>query len=401
MATNLNSKESCLPQIWGKTTRTVAVLGSTGSIGKSALEVIAASQGGLRAVVLVARSNAQLLLQQAQEQRPRLVIVTNPDAAAGQCWNHLPPGTELQVGYDAVLDAVAADDVDVVLSAFVGIAGLRATWAALEAGKVVALANKESLVVAGPLITRLAQERKTLILPVDSEHSAIFQALNGERERGGIRRIILTASGGPFRNRKLADLSNVTVEEALAHPTWKMGKKITVDSATLMNKALEIIEARWLFGVDADQITVVIHPQSIVHSMVEFVDGSVIAQLSPPDMRLPIQYALYFPERRPGIARKIDWSTAMELRFEPPDPERFPAIRLGLDAARLGGTAGAVLNAANEAAVECFLQGRLPFDQIVPICAKVLDAHPFDPSPTLETIFGLDAWARKEVARWI
>jgi 1-deoxy-D-xylulose-5-phosphate reductoisomerase len=397
----LNSKESCLPQIWGKTTRTVAVLGSTGSIGKSALEVIAASQGGLRAVVLVARSNAQLLLQQAQEQRPRLVIVTNPDAAAGQCWNHLPPGTELQVGYDAVLDAVAADDVDVVLSAFVGIAGLRATWAALEAGKVVALANKESLVVAGPLITRLAQERKTLILPVDSEHSAIFQALNGERERGGIRRIILTASGGPFRNRKLADLSNVTVEEALAHPTWKMGKKITVDSATLMNKALEIIEARWLFGVDADQITVVIHPQSIVHSMVEFVDGSVIAQLSPPDMRLPIQYALYFPERRPGIARKIDWSTAMELRFEPPDPERFPAIRLGLDAARLGGTAGAVLNAANEAAVECFLQGRLPFDQIVPICAKVLDAHPFDPSPTLETIFGLDAWARKEVARWI
>lgn len=401
MATNLNSKESCLPQIWGKTTRTVAVLGSTGSIGKSALEVIAASQGGLRAVVLVARSNAQLLLQQAQEQRPRLVIVTNPDAAAGQCWNHLPPGTELQVGYDAVLDAVAADDVDVVLSAFVGIAGLRATWAALEAGKVVALANKESLVVAGPLITRLAQERKTLILPVDSEHSAIFQALNGERERGRIRRIILTASGGPFRNRKLADLSNVTVEEALAHPTWKMGKKITVDSATLMNKALEIIEARWLFGVDADQITVVIHPQSIVHSMVEFVDGSVIAQLSPPDMRLPIQYALYFPERRPGIARKIDWSTAMELRFEPPDPERFPAIRLGLDAARLGGTAGAVLNAANEAAVECFLQGRLPFDQIVPICAKVLDAHPFDPSPTLETIFGLDAWARKEVARWI
>ena len=401
MATNLNSKELSLPQISGKTTRTIAVLGSTGSIGKSALEVIAASQGGLRAVILVARSNAQLLLQQAQEQHPRLVIVTNPEAAAGQSWNHLPPGTELQIGYDAVLDAVAADDVDMVLSAFVGIAGLRATWAALEAGKVVALANKESLVVAGPLITRLAQERKAQILPVDSEHSAIFQALHGEHGRGGIRRIILTASGGPFRNRKLADLSNVTVEEALAHPTWKMGKKITVDSATLMNKALEIIEARWLFGVDADQITVVIHPQSIVHSMVEFVDGSVIAQLSPPDMRLPIQYALYFPERRPGIARKIDWSTVMELRFEPPDLERFPAIRLGIDVARLGGTAGVVLNAANEAAVEWFLQGRLRFDQIVPICAKVLDAHSFDPSPTLETIFGLDAWARKEVARWI
>ncbi|MGQ9563433.1 MAG: 1-deoxy-D-xylulose-5-phosphate reductoisomerase [Thermogutta sp.] len=400
VAAKLSSQESFLTQLCGKTARTIAVLGSTGSIGKSALEVISASQGGLRAVILVARSNTQLLLQQAREQHPRLVIVTNAEAAAGQSWSHLPPETELRVGYDAVLDAVAADDVDMVLSAFVGIAGLRATWAALEAGKAVALANKESLVVAGPLITRLAHDRNAPILPVDSEHSAIFQALHGERQRG-VRRIILTASGGPFRNRRLADLSTVTVEEALAHPTWKMGKKITVDSATLMNKALEIIEARWLFGVDADQITVMIHPQSIVHSMVEFVDGSVIAQLSPPDMRLPIQYALYFPERRPGIARKIDWSAAMELRFEPPDLERFPAIRLGLEAARLGGTAGAVLNAANEAAVECFLQGRLRFDQIVPICEKVLDAHPFDPAPTLDTIFGLDTWARKEVARWI
>jgi len=399
VAAQLKAIESS-PESVGKSTRTVAVLGSTGSIGKSALEVIAASQGGLRAVVLVARSNAQLLFQQAQEQRPRLVIVTNPDAAAGRSRAELPSGTELRVGYDAVLDAVAAEDVDMVLSAFVGIAGLRATWAAIEARKTVALANKESLVVAGPLITRLARERGAKILPVDSEHSAIFQALHGGQERE-VRRIILTASGGPFRNRKLTDLASVTVEEALAHPTWKMGKKITVDSATLMNKALEIIEARWLFGVNADQITVVIHPQSIVHSMVEFVDGSVIAQLSPPDMRLPIQYALYFPERKPGIARKIDWSTAMELRFEPPDLERFPAIRLGLEAARLGGTAGAVLNAANEAAVECFLQGRLRFDQIVPICAKVLEAHPFDPSPSLETIFGLDTWARKEVERWI
>lgn len=400
VAAHLRSKESSLPQPFEKGTRTVAVLGSTGSIGKSALEVIAASQGGLRALVLVARSNVQLLFQQAQEQRPRLVIVTNPDAAVGQSRAELPAGTELQVGYDAVLDAVAADDVDMVLSAFVGIAGLRATWAALEAGKTVALANKESLVVAGPLITRLARERGAKILPVDSEHSAIFQALHGGQERE-VRRIILTASGGPFRNRRLTDLASVTVDEALAHPTWKMGKKITVDSATLMNKALEIIEARWLFGVNADQITVVIHPQSIVHSMVEFVDGSVIAQLSPPDMRLPIQYALYFPERRPGIARKIDWSMPMELRFEPPDLERFPAIRLGLEAARLGGTAGAVLNAANEAAVECFLQGRLRFDQIVSICDKVLEAHPFDPSPSLETIFGLDTWARKEVERWI
>lgn len=400
MAAQVKSQESTLSESRGNRAKTIAVLGSTGSIGRSALEVISASQGALRAIILVARSNTQLLLQQAQEQRPRLVIVTDPKAAAAHSWRDLPPETELRVGYEAVLEAVSADDVDMVLSAFVGIAGLRATWAALEAGKTVALANKESLVVAGSLITQLARKRKAQILPVDSEHSAIFQALHGGQERE-VRRIILTASGGPFRSRKLTELASVTVEEALAHPTWKMGKKITVDSATLMNKALEIIEARWLFGVEADQITVVIHPQSIVHSMVEFVDGSVIAQLSPPDMRLPIQYALYFPERRPGIARKIDWATAMDLRFEPPDLERFPAIRLGLEAARMGGTAGAVLNAANEAAVECFLQGRLRFDQIVPVCAKVLEAHPFDPSPDLDAIFGLDAWARKEVERWI
>jgi len=400
VAAQVKSQESTLSESWGNRAKTIAVLGSTGSIGRSALEVISASQGALRAIILVARSNTQLLLQQAQEQRPRLVIVTDPKAAAAHSWRDLPPETELRVGYEAVLEAVSADDVDMVLSAFVGIAGLRATWAALEAGKTVALANKESLVVAGPLITQLARKRKAQILPVDSEHSAIFQALHGGQERE-VRRIILTASGGPFRSRKLTELASVTVEEALAHPTWKMGKKITVDSATLMNKALEIIEARWLFGVEADQITVVIHPQSIVHSMVEFVDGSVIAQLSPPDMRLPIQYALYFPERRPGIARKIDWATAMDLRFEPPDLERFPAIRLGMEAARMGGTAGAVLNAANEAAVECFLQGRLRFDQIVPVCAKVLEAHPFDPSPDLDAIFGLDAWARKEVERWI
>lgn len=400
MAAQVKSQESTLSESWGNRAKTIAVLGSTGSIGRSALEVISASQGALRAIILVARSNTQLLLHQAQEHRPRLVIVTDPKAAEAHSWSDLPPETELRVGYEAVLEAVSADDVDMVLSAFVGIAGLRATWAALEAGKTVALANKESLVVAGSLITQLARKRKAQILPVDSEHSAIFQALHGGQERE-VRRIILTASGGPFRSRKLTELASVTVEEALAHPTWKMGKKITVDSATLMNKALEIIEARWLFGVEADQITVVIHPQSIVHSMVEFVDGSVIAQLSPPDMRLPIQYALYFPERRPGIARKIDWATAMDLRFEPPDLERFPAIRLGMEAARMGGTAGAVLNAANEAAVECFLQGRLRFDQIVPVCAKVLEAHPFDPSPDLDAIFGLDAWARKEVERWI
>lgn len=377
----------------------VAVLGSTGSIGRSALEVIAASGGLLRAVVLVARSNTSLLERQAQEHRPRLVVVTDPAAAARHAWANLPAGTELLVGEAAVLEAVAAPDVDLVLSAYVGIAGLQATWKAVEAGKTVALANKESLVVAGPLITRLAREKGATILPVDSEHSAVFQALRSGRP-DEVRQIILTASGGPFRTRRKEELASVTVDEALAHPTWKMGRKITVDSATLMNKALEIIEARWLFGVRADQIAVVIHPQSVVHSMVEFVDGSVIAQMSPPDMRLPIQYALFFPERRPGIAQKMDWSRMIELRFEPPDLERFPAIRLGLEAAERGGTAGAVLNAANEAAVECFLQGRLRFDQIVPACEGVLRAHPFEEEPTLERIFELDSWARREIANW-
>jgi len=377
----------------------IAVLGSTGSIGRNALEVIAASEGRLRAVILVARSNTQLLERQAHEHRPTLVVVTDPEAARRHgVWN-LPPETELRVGEEAVLEAVSSPTVDRVLSAYVGIAGLRATWKAVEAGKTVALANKESLVVAGPLITQLAQQTGAQILPVDSEHSAVFQALRSGQPKE-VRRIILTASGGPFRTKKKEELASVTVEEALAHPTWKMGRKITVDSATLMNKALEIIEARWLFGVTAEQIAVVIHPQSIVHSMVEFVDGSVIAQLSPPDMRLPIQYALYYPERCPGIARKIDWTQVLDLRFEPPDPERFPAIRLGLEAARRGGTAGAVLNAANEAAVECFLQGRLRFDQIVPACEAVLESHPFDPEPTLERIFELDSWARREIAHW-
>ena len=377
----------------------IAVLGSTGSIGRNALEVIAASEGRLRAVVLVARSNTQLLERQAHEHRPTLVVVTDPEAARRHgVWN-LPPETELRIGEEAVLEAVSSPTVDRVLSAYVGIAGLRATWKAVEAGKTVALANKESLVVAGPLITQLAQQTGAQILPVDSEHSAVFQALRSGQPKE-VRRIILTASGGPFRTKKKEELASVTVEEALAHPTWKMGRKITVDSATLMNKALEIIEARWLFGVTAEQIAVVIHPQSIVHSMVEFVDGSVIAQLSPPDMRLPIQYALYYPERCPGIARKIDWTQVLDLRFEPPDPERFPAIRLGLEAARRGGTAGAVLNAANEAAVECFLQGRLRFDQIVPACEAVLESHPFDPEPTLERIFELDSWARREIAHW-
>lgn len=363
------------------------------------MEVIAASNGSMRAVALSAYANTELLLEQARSVGPRAIAVTDPAAAKRQDWTALPKDIELLVGAEGVLRLVADQGVDIVVSAIVGSAGLRSTWAALEAGKTVALANKESLVVGGPLMTQLARRKNAKIIPVDSEHSAVFQALQAGR-REEVRRVVLTASGGPFRTFTPEQLAQVTVADALAHPTWAMGPKITVDSATLMNKALEIIEARWLFDLRADQISVVIHPQSIVHSMVEYMDGSVIAQLSPPDMKLPIQYALTWPHRREGVAAKLDWSRAMELRFEPPDFERFDALRLGLEAAAAGGTAGAVINGANEAAVAEFLDGRLGFHQIVPACRSVLQNHNFNPNPSLEQALEADGWARQEVLRW-
>jgi 1-deoxy-D-xylulose-5-phosphate reductoisomerase len=378
----------------------IAVLGSTGSIGRSTLEVIAASGGALRAVALSANTNTRLLEEQAQACRPRQIVVTDPEAAARHDWSGLPKDTELLVGPEALARVVTDAQVDIVVSAIVGSAGLRGTWAALEAGKTVALANKESLVVGGQLITRLAADRHARILHVDSEHSAVFQALQAGR-REEVCRVVLTASGGPFRTYTMGQLAQVTPAEALAHPTWEMGPKITIDSATLMNKALEIIEARWLFELRSDQIAVVIHPQSIVHSMVEYRDGSVIAQMSPPDMKLPIQYALTWPSRRTGVAAKLDWGRAMQLSFEPPDLERFGALGLGLEVARRGGTAGAVLNGANEAAVAAFLDGRLGFHEIVPACRSVLENHNFDPNPTLEHVLQLDSWARQEVLRWV
>jgi 1-deoxy-D-xylulose-5-phosphate reductoisomerase len=378
----------------------VAILGSTGSIGKSTLDVIAASNGRLAAVALSAHASLNELAQQALSVRPRWLIATDADAARTHNWPRLPSGVELLVGCEGLERAVTSAEVDVVVSAIVGSAGLRGTWAALEAGKTVALANKETLVTAGPLVTELARRRGTAILPVDSEHSAVFQALQSGK-RSELKRVVLTASGGPFRNFTAEQLANVTVDSALAHPTWKMGPKITVDSATLMNKALEIIEARWLFDLSSDEIAVVIHPQSIVHSMVEWVDGSVIAQLSPPDMKLPIQYALTYPERQPGVAAKFDWTRACRLDFEPADAERYPALGLGMEAARRGGTTGAVLNAANEAAVAGFLKGKLRFNQIVPLVKSVLEHHHFDPSPSLDRVLQLDGWARQEVVRCI
>lgn len=380
--------------------KNVALLGSTGSIGTNTLEVISASEGRFRAIALTAHTQLTELVEQARAYRPRWIVATSAGAAREFDFSGLPPGIELIVGPEGVERVVAAPEVDIVVAAMVGSAGLRGAWAALEAGKTVALANKETLVMAGPLVMELAERRGARLLPVDSEHNAIFQALNAGR-KSEVRRLILTASGGPFRRASPEQLRRVTVEQALNHPNWEMGPKITVDSATMMNKALEIIEARWLFDIPADQIEVVVHPQSVVHSMVEFVDGSVVAQLSPPDMKLPIQYALTWPERTTGPAARMDWKQTWTLQFEPPDLERFPALSLGYEAARTGGTSGAVLNAANEAAVAAFLDRRLPFHEIVPACRAVLEHHSYDAHPSLARLLELDAWARQEIAKWI
>jgi len=375
------------------------VLGSTGSVGQSTLEVIGASRGRFVPFLLAGHRSVKALAEQARACRPRWVVVVDPAAAGDLGPDDLPPGTRLAVGPEALDELVRSPEVDRVVSAISGAAGLRSTWAALEAGKVVALANKETLVMAGPLVMRLAERTGGRILPVDSEHSAIHQALRAGTA-AEVTRVVLTASGGPFRAWPRESLAAATPAEALKHPTWSMGRKITIDSATMMNKALELIEARWLFGLPAEKLGVVVHPQSIVHSFVEFIDGSVIAQLSPPDMKLPIQYALSYPERLDGPARRLDFTQALRLDFEPPDPVRFPAVRLGHEAATRGGTCGAVLNAANEEAVRGFLDGELRFTDIADVCARVLDEHPFQADPSLDEVRRLDAWARQEVVKW-
>ncbi len=378
----------------------VVILGSTGSIGRSALSVLDHDGGlRLRAFGLAARSSLDLLIEQARQFRPRFVVLTDPAASASVDGRLRGLGTELLSGEGAVDRMVRAPEVDSVLTAVVGIAGLEGTWAAVDAGKTVALANKETLVVAGSLVTELARKTGSTLLPVDSEHSAIFQAMKAGTAKE-VRRVILTSSGGPFRGKTRRQLAEVTREQALDHPTWKMGPKISIDSATLMNKALEVIEARWLFGLRPEQIEVVVHPESVVHSMVEFVDGSVVAQLSPPDMRLPIQYALNYPDRVEGPCPILDLTKRMSLNFEPPDRENFPALDLGFEVMARGGTAGAALNAANEAAVERFLAGSIAFLDIPRACRAILDHHTYDARPTLADLWKVDTWARQEVSRW-
>jgi 1-deoxy-D-xylulose-5-phosphate reductoisomerase len=382
----------------GGSPKRVVVLGSTGSIGTNTLDVLRHLPGRFEVLGLSAHSSLDLLAEQAREFRARYACVTGP--GPGLQPGDVPTACTRLRGPAGVIQMAQHPDADIVVSAIVGAAGLRGTWAALEAGKTVAVANKETLVMAGPLVMGLAARTGGRLLPVDSEHSAIFQALQGNRVED-VQRLVLTGSGGPFRGRSRAQLESVSVEEALQHPTWRMGRKITVDSATLMNKALELVEARWLFGVPAERLEVIIHPESVIHSFVEYRDGSVIAQLSPPDMRLPIQYALTYPQRLPGPARKLDWTALTAWRFERPDHETFPSLQLGYEVARRGGTGGAVLNAANEAAVEAFLGGELPFLDIAAACRATLDSHEFSPAPTLDELIACDRAARQEVRRWI
>lgn len=388
--------------------RNIAVIGASGSIGTSALDVIAQSQGRLRAGVLAVNRSVKKVVELAKRFHPDTVVIADAEADRTPL-TELPAGIEVLFGSDALDKVVTRSEIDIVLLSIVGVAGLRVAWSALEAGKKLALANKEALVAGGTLLMDLLETNGGSLYPVDSEHSAIYQCLLTRRnsttttrvDSRDVERLILTASGGPFRTWSLEQLANATVQDALKHPTWDMGAKITIDSASTMNKALEIIEARWLFGLEPDKIQVAIHPQSIVHSMVEFVDGAVMAQLSPPDMRLPIQFALYEAKRLPGPTRKFDWKQASTLDFYPPDFERFPAMKLGFEVASAGGTAGVVLNAANEVVVDAFLNGRVSFDRIPSLCRMTLEAHNFESKPTLARIFELDAWARKETVKWI
>jgi len=377
--------------------RTIAILGSTGSIGRSALEVIARFPDRFRVVYLSANRNIDLLKEQINLFHPKGIVVSDPDRAA-ILRSSIGHRVEVMSGAEGLLDVSSRDDVDLVLSSLVGFAGLKPTLRAVEADKIVALANKETLVVGGELIMKSVRAGHARLLPVDSEHSAIFQCLQGEDPRT-IERLVLTASGGPFLNVGKENFPRVTVEDALNHPTWRMGNKITIDSATLMNKGLEVIEAFWLFGVPPEKIQVVVHPQSIVHSMVEFVDGSMKAQLGVPDMKLPILYALAFPERPATAARRIDFETLRELTFSPPDTEKFECLPLAFRALQMGGTAPAVLNAANEVAVQMFLDGELSFSAIPSVIREALNAHTPLHSYTLADLERIDGETRERTRR--
>jgi 1-deoxy-D-xylulose-5-phosphate reductoisomerase len=375
--------------------RRLAILGSTGSIGQSALAVVDAHPSRLAVVALAAGDNAELLAEQVRRYRPRAVAMATPDAvdrlkAAGGA----DPAVALACGAEGLMAVATCPEADIVICASSGTAALEAVIAAIDAGKTIAIANKEILVMAGALVTEAARRKGVAILPIDSEHNAVHQCLHG-RQRSEIRRLILTASGGPFRLFTSEELERVNPDQALRHPTWRMGRKITIDSATLMNKGLEVIEAHWLFDVSADQVDVVIHPQSIVHSLVELGDGSVIAQLGVTDMRLPIQYACSYPERWDALLPSLDLTRAGALEFFPPAHDRFPCLSLAYKALRTGGTLPVVLNAANEVAVEAFLDGKLSFRSIPAVIEGTMNGHSVEHVESVETVRRVDSWARR------
>ena len=371
----------------------VAILGSTGSIGRSALDVVTALKGRLEVHALAARDRWQELHEQVKVFKPKVVALWFEEAADRLASALKGSGVKVLSGEEGVVEVASLAENDIVLSAIVGSAGLKPTLAAIRARRPVALANKESVVMAGELVMREAARHGVRILPVDSEHSAIFQAMQAGRH-SEIARVIITSSGGALRRFSRDEIARVTPRQALNHPTWQMGPKVTIDSATLMNKALEIVEARWLFDLPVEKIELMIHPESIVHSLVEFVDGSVIAQMGMPDMRAPIQYALMWPDRVECPAPKLRLTEVGTLHFERPDGDRFPAVALGYEAARRGGTSPAAMNAANEVAVQAFLDERLRFTDVTPVVAAAMHAHRFVEHPTLEDVLRVDHTAR-------
>ncbi len=382
----------------------IAILGSTGSIGRNTLRVVNAFKGEFGVAALGAGSNIELLAEQIEQHRPRLASVIDEESAEKLRFElkrrkvTLQP--EIGIGVDGLCEVATCDGPEIVIGAVVGALGLLPTYRALELGRRVALANKETLVVAGELMTRAAEKSGAELLPVDSEHNALHQCLRGEQRRE-LKRLILTASGGPFRNSSKEEIENATPAQALKHPTWRMGAKITIDSATMMNKGLEVIEARWLFNASADEIDILVHPQSVVHSMIELVDGSIIAQMGVTDMRHAIQYALTYPDRHPTELPPLDLTTLSKLEFFALDAEKFPCVALAYDALRRGGTMPAALNAANEVAVAAFLDEKIKFGDIPRLIRAACEAHTPQPASSLDTVLAADAWARSWVEQEI
>lgn len=380
--------------------RTIAILGSTGSIGTQTLQVVEEHPDLFEVYAITAGNNVERLIEQAHKFNPEAVVIADESKYETLKEALADKPIKIYAGYDSICQIVKASPIDIVVTAMVGFSGLRPTIEAIKAGKAIALANKETLVVAGEYITQLAIEHKVPLLPVDSEHSAIFQCLAGETNNG-IEKIILTASGGPFRTMSMEQLEHVTKKEALRHPNWSMGAKITIDSASMMNKGFEVIEAKWLFGLNADKIDVVVHPQSVIHSMVQFADGAVKAQLGTPDMRLPIMYALSYPTRLASSFDRLDFEIVKELTFEKPDTERFPNLRLAYEALAMGGNMPCVVNAANEVCVAAFLADKIKFTDMSRLIERAMQSANYTLTPTIEDYFDTDADVRKMVENWI